>query len=107
MKNEGCVFFLHSVYKQMSSVVRAPSQLRPNAFYRVSSASTQIFDAAGATGADAFTVGANVVLADMGKTIYLGSNVLRKVKALGRAGDSTGYIYLVKAGGISQDIAAL
>ena len=98
----------------MSTVFRGPSQVRPNAFYRVRAASTQLFTEAGA---NAFTVNANVILMDMGKTVYLdndvnrGNNILRKVKVLGLTDDSTGnvtaYIYLVKAGGVAADIAAL
>lgn len=92
----------------MSSAFRAPSQVRPNAFYRVQANAQQLFTAAGA---NAFTVGANVILADMGKTVYAGDNILRKVKVMGLADDSTGnvtaYIYLNKAGGVAANIAAL
>lgn len=92
----------------MSAVFRAPSQVRPNAFYRVRAASTQLFTEAGL---NAFQVNANVILKDMGKTVYLGDNILRKVKVMGLADDASGnvtaYIYLLKAGGVSQDIAAL
>jgi hypothetical protein len=92
----------------MSSVFRAPSQLRPNAFYRVRANGTQLYTAAGA---NSFTVNTNVILADMGKTIYMGNDILRKVKVMGLADDTTGnvtaYIYLIKAGGVTADIAAL
>jgi hypothetical protein len=92
----------------MSSAFRAPSQVRPNAFYRVRANSTQLFDAAGA---NAFQVAANVILADMGKTVYMGNSILRKVKVMGLSNDASGnvvaYIYLVKAGGVAADIAAL
>jgi hypothetical protein len=92
----------------MSTVFRAPSQVRPNAFYRVRAASQQLFTE---TGGNAFTVGANTILQDMGKTVYAGNDILRKVKVMGLTNDASGnvtaYIYLVKAGGVSQDIAAL
>jgi hypothetical protein len=90
------------------SVHRAPSQVRPNAFYRVSAASTQLFNEAGG---NAFQVGANTILMDMGKTVYRGENILRKVKVMGLSDDTSGnvtaYIYLIKAGGVAADIAAL
>jgi hypothetical protein len=88
------------------------SQVRPNAFYRVS-ATSQLFNA---EGGNAFTVGADVILQDMGKTVYLNNNVhrhdniLRKVKVMGvndTLVNTTAYIYLAKAGGVSQNIAAL
>lgn len=92
----------------MSSAFRAPAQVRPNAFYRVNANATQLFTDAGA---NAFTVNANVILADMGKTVYAGNNILRKVKVMGLADDSTGnvtaYIYLIKDGGVAAGIAAL
>jgi hypothetical protein len=95
----------------MSTEFRAPSQVRPNAFYRVRANSTQLFTE---TGANAITVSADTILQDMGKTVYLGNsanrgdNILRKVKVLDAADPAkTAYIYLVKAGGVAQDIAAL
>jgi hypothetical protein len=87
----------------MSSVIRAPSQVRPNAFYRVGAATTQLFNA---EGGNAFTVNANVMLMDMGKTVYNGVNILRKVQVVDN--EAIAYIYLAKAaGGVSQVIAAL
>ena len=95
----------------MSTAFRAPSQVRPNAFYRVRAATQQLFTE---TGANAFTVGANTILQDMGKTVYpgesanRGNNILRKVKVLDAANPAkTAYIYLVNVGGVAQDIAAL
>ena len=92
----------------MSAAYRAPAQVRPNAYYRVRAAATQLF---AEDGSNAFTVNANVILADMGKTVYSGNNVLRKVKVMGLANDASGnvtaYIYLIKDGGVAADIAAL
>jgi hypothetical protein len=89
----------------MSSAFRAPSQIRPNAFYRGGGSTTQLLDAAGA---NPFTVNvANVILADMGKTVYMGNAILRKVKVVGLSDNVVGYIYLSKAGGVTANIAAL
>ena len=89
----------------MSTAFRAPSQVRPNAFYRVSTG-TQLFNESGVLAGP--TIVANTILQDKGKTVYMGDNILRKVKVLDSADPAkTGYIYLTKVGGVTQDIAAL
>jgi hypothetical protein len=91
----------------MSSVHRVYSQVRPNAFYRVRAAAPFLTETGASTGVN---IGANSILADMGKTIYLANgDVLRKIKLMDGAtsGLHEGYIYLLRASGVTADIAAL
>lgn len=93
----------------MSSIHRAPSQVRPNAFYRARAAAP-FLDEAGNAIAGGNHIGVNEILVDMGKTVYLtNGNILRKMKLMDGAtsGVHEGYIYLLSAGVVSADIAAL
>jgi hypothetical protein len=91
----------------MSSVVRAPSQVRPNAFYRARAA-VPFLDETGASAGGEIPI--NNFVVDMGKTVYLANgDILRKVKLMDGAtsGRHEGYIYLVRAAISTADIAAL
>ena len=91
----------------MSSAFRAPSQVRPNAFYRARADAPFLDEAGASTGVNIL---ANAILADMGKTVYLANgDILRKVKLMDGAtsGKHEGYIYLHRAAGVTADIAAL
>lgn len=91
----------------MSSAFRAPSQVRPHAYYRVNTA-FKLRDEEGAQMGSNMTAGA--VLADMGKTIVLANgDILRKVKLMDgeTSGLHEGYIYLLRAAGIADDASAL
>lgn len=93
----------------MSSAYRAPSQVRPNAFYRARAAAA-FLDEAGAAIAGGNHIAANAILMDMGKTIYLANgDILRKMKLMDGAttGLHVGYQYLLRAAGVAADIAAL
>ena len=91
------------------SVHREPSQVRPNAYYRVNSGSSYLVNEAGANiGSAALASGA--ILMDMGKTLYPDNgNILRKVKLMDNAtsGLHEGYIFLYKPSGVAADISAL
>jgi hypothetical protein len=93
----------------MSSIHRAPSQVRPNAFYRVRAATPFLNENGSSTGVD---MPANAILMDMGKTVYPpmapAGTILRKIKLMDGAttGRHEGYIYLLNTS-VSADIAAL
>lgn len=99
-------FFATQYINEMSSAFRAPAQVRPNAFYRVGASANFLDEAGVAQGA----LSAGAILADMGKTVYLANgDILRKVKLMDGAtsGQHEGYIYLLRAAGVSAVIAAL
>jgi len=104
-------FFLYTMYKTMSSVHAALSQVAPHKRY-VANASAHMYNA---SGAGAVSVAQYAVLRDMGKTVYLNdanSNVLRKVQVLpvitaATNSGVTGYIYISGVVPSDQNIVAL